>query len=64
MCRLCSQNQESIEHVVNDCTKLHRLKTYNVKTTDPDELLQISNTFLKFDELLYIFSNFSYNICV
>ena len=50
--RLCSQNQETIEHVVNECTKLHRLKTYNIKTTDLDELLQISNIFLKFDELI------------
>ena len=52
MCRLCSQDQESVEQIVNDCTKLHRLKTYNVKTTDPDELLQISNIVLKFDELI------------
>ena len=50
MCRLCSQEPETIEHVVNDCTAIDRTCLIdNVFTINCEELDEIAKRCIEFD---------------
>ena len=51
-CRLCGHNDESVEHVVNECPAVHRERTVNVRDSDNDELMEMSRRCILFDELV------------
>ena len=49
-CRLCGINDESVHHVVNECPLIHRENVMDPYSDNCDELLEVSNRCLKFDE--------------
>ena len=51
-CRLCHGNFEDVEHVVNKCPSIPREKQMNIKSTDCEELLEVSNRCILFDSLI------------
>ena len=49
-CRLCGNNEETVEHVVNMCPEVPRSGHINVLGTDVNDLQEMSNRCLFFDE--------------
>ena len=49
-CRLCKSGEETVEHVVNECTSMeHQHKFGNISTSNCDELNEIARRCLDFD---------------
>ena len=52
-CRLCHQEDEDVDHVVNRCEKIGRdYIVENIYTTNNDELLEVSKRCIIFDKMV------------